>query len=175
MSRDDLLHSLLDVAGMTGMIFLILFGAELVNVFLALAAFPEHLAGLVQGGGLNPHLVLALIIILYLVLGCVMDSLAMIFLTVPILWPIVAALDFGLPVADLQIWFGILVLMVVELGLMTPPVGLNVLIINAYAPDVSLRESFAGALPFVVAGLLQTALLVAFPAIALWLPHLLWQ
>jgi TRAP-type C4-dicarboxylate transport system permease large subunit len=117
--------------------------------------------------------VLGAIIALYLALGCIMDSLAMIILTVPIFWPIVASLDSGLAVPNAQIWFGILVLMMVDLALMTPPVGINVLIINTSAPGVSLRESFAGAMPFVAAGLLETLLLICFPSLTLFLPKLL--
>jgi TRAP-type C4-dicarboxylate transport system permease large subunit len=102
-----------------------------------------------------------------------MDSLAMIFLTVPIFWPIIAGFDFGMPVADTQVWFGIIVLVVVELGLITPPVGLNALIIKAEAPDTSLREIFVGIAPFLFSGVVRVALLVAIPALSLWLPHLL--
>jgi len=112
-------------------------------------------------------------ILFYFVLGCFMDSLAMIFLTVPVFWPIVAGLDFGMPPGDLQIWFGIIVLVVVELGLITPPVGINLLIINSAAPAVTLRETVAGTLPFLLSGILRVVLLVMFPSIILILPRLL--
>ena len=88
-------------------------------------------------------------------------------------WPIVAALDFGMPVGDVQMWYGIIVLVVVELGLITPPIGLNVLVINSQAPNVSLRETFVGVMPFLASDVVRVALLVAIPGITLWLPHLL--
>jgi TRAP-type C4-dicarboxylate transport system permease large subunit len=106
-------------------------------------------------------------------LGCVMDSLAMILLTVPIFWPIVASLDFGMPVDDVRIWFGIIALVVVEVGLITPPVGLNVFIINSMATDVPMKETFKGVLPFLASDAIRVCLLIAFPAISLILPELL--
>jgi tripartite ATP-independent transporter DctM subunit len=171
LDRDGLRAVLLDVAASTAMIFMILLGAHFLNIFLALAGFPAWIAELAAGSGLSPWLILASMILLYFVLGCFMDSLAMIFLTVPVFWPIVAGLDFGLSPGDLQVWFGIIVLVVVELGLITPPVGINLLIINAAAPGVSLRQTIVGTLPFLVSGLLRVILLVAFPALILFLPR----
>lgn len=167
------LECLRDMAVMTGAIFLILLGADFINIFLALAGFPEYVAQLAATSGWHPYAILAAMIAFYLVLGCFMDSLAMIFLTVPVFWPIIAALDFGMPLGDLQIWYGIIVLVVVEMGLITPPIGLNVLIINSNAPNVTLRETFAGVAPFLLSDLVRVALLVAIPGITLWLPHLL--
>ena len=163
--------SLLGTAQSTAMIFIILLGAEFLNAFLALSGFPAYMAEQAAASGWNPYLILAVMLGFYLVLGCFMDSLAMIFLTVPVFWPIAAGLDFGLSPADLQIWFGILTLVVVELGLITPPVGLNVLIINSAAPGVALRDTFLGVLPFVTAEVIRVVLLVAFPAIVLFLPR----
>jgi TRAP-type C4-dicarboxylate transport system permease large subunit len=97
----------------------------------------------------------------------------MIFLTVPIFWPIMAGLDFGMPEADLKMWFGIIVLIVVEAGLITPPVGLNVLIINQRAPGVPMRETFLGVMPFLGSGLVRVALLIFLPPLTLFLPRLL--
>jgi tripartite ATP-independent transporter DctM subunit len=171
LDRAALIDCLTATAQTTGMIFLVLLGADFLNIFLALSGFPAEIAALAAGSGWSPYLILLAMLGFYLLLGCVMDSLAMIFLTVPVFWPIIAGLDFGLPPADLQLWFGIIVLVVVELGLITPPVGLNVLIINKAAPGVTLRETFAGTLPFVAAEMLRVALLIAFPVIALWLPH----
>ncbi len=171
LSRASLLDAALDVARSTAMIFMILLGADFLNIFLALAGFPDWVVQQAALSGLSPWLILALMIGFYFLLGCFMDSLAMIFLTVPVFWPIVAGLDFGLPPADLQVWFGIIVLVVVELGLITPPVGINVLIINSAAPDVSLRESFVGTAPFLLSGLLRVLLLVLFPSLVLFLPH----
>jgi tripartite ATP-independent transporter DctM subunit len=157
----------------TGMIFLILLGAEFFNSFLALSRMPAEAAEMIQNSGLAPITVLLVMILVYLALGCVMDSLAMILLTVPIFWPIVAGLDFGLQPDDLKMWFGIVALIVVEVGLITPPVGLNVFIINSLAEGVPMRKTFAGVLPFLASDAVRVTLLIAFPAITLWLPHLL--
>ena len=173
LDRRGFVDALLGTAETTAMIFIILLGAEFLNAFLALSGFPPYLAELASTSGWSPLLILAAMIAFYLVLGCFMDSLAMIFLTVPIFWPIVAGLDFGLSPGDLQIWFGIITLVVVELGLITPPVGLNVLIINSSAPDIPLRETFAGVAPFLVSEVVRVLLLVMFPPIILFLPHLL--
>jgi tripartite ATP-independent transporter DctM subunit len=165
--------ALLETARTSGMIFLILLGAELLKIFMARAGVPQAAAEALQGSGLSPISILVLIIILYLILGCLMDSLSMVILTVPFFWPVVSGLDFGLSPADLKIWFGIIILIVVELGLITPPVGLNVFIINSLAPDVPMRQTFKGVMPFFAAEMLRITLLVAVPAITLFLPHLL--
>lgn len=165
--------ALLETARTSGMIFLILLGAELLKIFMARAGVPQAMAELLQTSGLAPLTILVLIIILYLILGCLMDSLSMVILTVPFFWPVVAGLDFGLDPYDLKIWFGIIILIVVELGLITPPVGLNVFIINSLSPDVPMRETFKGVMPFFAAEMLRIAVLVAFPAISLFLPRLL--
>jgi TRAP-type C4-dicarboxylate transport system permease large subunit len=102
-----------------------------------------------------------------------MDSLSMILLAIPFFWPVVSELDFAMNEEDLKIWFGILALIVVELGLITPPVGMNVFVISAMAKDVPMRETFIGVLPFFGAELVRVAILVAFPVITLWLPHYL--
>jgi tripartite ATP-independent transporter DctM subunit len=173
LDRNTLREALLGTAETTAMIFVILLGAEFLNAFLALCGFPSYMAELAAESALGPYQILLLMLAFYLVLGCFMDSLAMIFLTVPIFWPIAASLDFGLPPADLQIWFGVITLVVVELGLITPPVGMNVLIINKSAGGVPLRDTFIGTLPFVLAEVIRVLLLVAFPGIILFLPGLL--
>jgi tripartite ATP-independent transporter DctM subunit len=165
--------ALLETARTSGMIFLILLGAELLKIFMARAGVPQAAAEALQGSGLSPLMILVLIIILYLILGCLMDSLSMVILTVPFFWPVVSGLDFGMSPADLKIWFGIIILIVVELGLITPPVGLNVFIINSLAPDVPMRQTFKGVMPFFAAEMLRITLLVAVPSITLLLPHLL--
>ena len=158
---------------MTGMIFLILLGADFLNIFMALTGVADFLSELAVGSGLNPYTILVLFLLIYLVLGCLMDSLAMIFLTIPIFWPIMAGLDFGMPENDLKLWFGILMLIVVEAGLITPPVGINVLIINHHAPNVPMRETFKGVMPFLASGVVRVTLLILLPPITLFLPHLL--
>ena len=112
-------------------------------------------------------------IVLYIVLGTVMDSLSMIFLTVPIFWPIIAGLDFGLGPEETKLWFGIITLIVVEMGLITPPVGLNVFIINSMARDVPMIETFKGVIPFFTSDIIRVVVLIAFPVITLVLPNLL--
>ena len=139
------------------------------NAFLAFTGLPQQAAMLVADWAASPWLVLIAILFGYLVLGCVMDSLSMILLTVPIFFPIVAGLDFGLPAEEVGIWFGILALIVVEVGLITPPVGLNVFIINGLARDVPIRQTFRGVLPFLGADILRIALLIAFPGISVLL------
>jgi TRAP-type C4-dicarboxylate transport system permease large subunit len=112
-------------------------------------------------------------IILYLFLGCVMDSLAMILITIPIFWPIIAAQNFGMPVDDVKLWYGIIILMVVEIGLITPPVGLNVFVINSLAKDVPMIDTFRGVTPFLMADMVRLSLVVWVPIVTLMLPHLI--
>ena len=112
-------------------------------------------------------------IVLYLFLGCVMDSLAMILITIPIFWPIVPALDFGLTGDDVKLWFGIITLMVVEIGLITPPVGLNVFVINSLAKDVPMIDTFRGVVPFLMSDMVRVTLVVLVPRLSLFLPHLI--
>ena len=163
-----------DTASATAMIFLILLGADLLNAFFALSQMPTAVAQWVLTAGLSPMLVLLAIIVIYLVLGCVMDSLSMILLTIPIFLPIVMGMDYwGLNPTDKAIWFGVLALMVVEIGLITPPVGMNLFIINSLARDVPMKETYRGTVPFIVSDLLRTAVLVLVPGLSLWLVHLL--
>ena len=161
--------AILSTAASTAMIFLIILGAALYNSFLALTQLPMLATGWVGAQGFSPWMVLAIVLLMYLILGCVMDSLSMVLLTVPILFPIMSALDFGMSPAEFGLWFGILVLIVVEVGLITPPVGMNLFIINSMARDTPIRETFLGALPFVATDLIRVGLLVAFPSITLWL------
>ncbi|MDW8312643.1 MAG: TRAP transporter large permease [Burkholderiales bacterium] len=168
----ELKTSLKATAVATGMIYLILLGAGLFNTFLALSQLPQQAAAYVAGLGLSPWLVLAAILLFYLVLGCVMDSLSMILLTVPIFFPIVMGLDFGLKPEALAIWFGILVLVTVEVGLITPPVGMNLFIIHSIAREVPMAETFRGVLPFVASDLVRITILAAFPAITLFVLRL---
>lgn len=168
-----LVECLLGTAQTTAMIFLILLGADIFNSFLALSQLPVAAAEAIGASGLEPFAVLAVILVFYLALGCVMDSLSMILLTIPVFFPIIAGLDFGLGPEETAIWFGILTLIVVEVGLITPPVGMNVFVINALADGVPMAETFKGVTPFLVSDVVRIALLVAFPGIALWLPRVL--
>jgi TRAP-type C4-dicarboxylate transport system permease large subunit len=174
MDGRGLLECLKDTAAVTAMIFLILLGAELYNSFLALTRMPMEAAQMIEQAALPAYGVMIVILVFYLVLGCLMDSLSMILLTVPILFPIVMALDFGLTPEETAIWFGIIALVVVELGLITPPVGLNAFVIHSLAPDVPMLKVFRGVVPFLLAEVVRVALLVAFPGITLWLVRVLW-
>ncbi len=159
-----------ETAVTSGMIFMIFIGADVLNAALAFSQFPVLLAGIVKNSGLPPLAVIAGILVFYIVLGCVMDELSMILLTLPIFLPTVIGLDlFGLDPSSKLIWFGILVLMVVEIGLIAPPVGLNVYVINGMAKDVPMSESYKGVVPFLISDVLRTLLLLFFPIISLWL------
>lgn len=173
MNWDNFTKAILETATATAMIFFIIFGAGLFNSFLALSQLPQEVATFVITQGFSPWLVLTIILLLYLVFGCVMDSLSMILLTIPIFFPIIIGLDFGLPASEVGLWFGILVLIAVEVGLITPPVGLNLFIINNMAEDVPMLETYKGVLPFVIADIVRVILLVAFPTITLLAVRLL--
>jgi len=163
------LDCVLSTASATAMIFFIIFGAQLFNSFLAFTQAPQDLAAWVTGQGFQPLTVLMVMLAAYLVFGCVMDSLSMILLTIPIFFPIVEALDFGLTTEESAIWFGILALIVVEVGLITPPVGMNLFIINQVARDVPMSKTYRGVAPFVLSDLVRVVILVSFPGITLWL------
>ncbi len=174
LTRKSFVDSILSTAVATGMIFFIVFGASIYNGFLALSQVPQEVAAYISGQGYNPMIVLIAILALYLLLGCVMDSLSMILLTIPIFFPIVTALDYGLPAEEFAIWFGILVLIVVEVGLITPPVGMNLFVINSMAKDTPIVATYRGVTPFVISDLTRTAILVMFPGISLFLLRLLY-
>jgi len=159
-----LARSLLDTVKTTAMIFTILIGAILFNNFLILASMPTLVSGWITALPLGKTAILLIILGMYFVLGCLLDSLAMILLTIPIVFPIIKALGYD------PVWFGIIIVMVVELGLITPPIGMNVFVIKGIARDVPLATIFRGAMPFVVAQIGLILILVAFPGIALWLP-----
>ncbi len=165
---------LLGTAAATAMIFFIILGAQVFNTFLAYTQLTQFAAAWVAGAGLDPWTVLFLILLAYLVFGCVMDSLSMILLTVPIFFPLIMTLDFGMSPQETAIWFGVLVLVVVELGLITPPVGMNMFIINSMARDVPMTATYRGVVPFLVAEIFRVALLVLVPGITLFLPRLLY-
>ena len=172
MRTDGVLKSLFGTAQGTAMIFLVLLGADMLNTGLAVTQMPAELARWVQGSGLPPLSVVFAILLVYIFLGCVMDSLAMILLTIPIFYPVVMGLElWGMSVADKSVWFGILALMVVEIGLVHPPVGMNIYIINRLAKDVPVTETFRGVLPFLASDLVRILLLVFFPALSLVLVH----
>ena len=153
----------------SAMIFMIFIGADMMNAALALTQVPNQLASLVASWGLSPILVVSFIMLFYVVLGAVMDELSMILLTIPIFFPMVIGLDFGMPRESVAIWFGIMVLMTVGFGLLAPPVGLNVYVVNGIAKDVPIAESYRGVMPFLISDVIRTLLLLFFPGISLWL------
>ena len=184
MSLRALRLALLATARTSGMIYLILLGAELMKIFMSRIGLPQQAAAWIAESGLAPMTVMVLLLLALIALGCLMDSLSMILLVIPFFWPMLLEINgglyqgaegagFGMSTEDLKIWFGILSLIVVELGLITPPVGMNVFVISALARDVPMIETFKGVVPFFLAELLRVVLLLAFPALTLWLPQVL--
>ncbi|WP_195821560.1 TRAP transporter large permease [Roseobacter sp. MH60115] len=161
--------SLFGTARTTAMIFFIVLGASFYNSFLALSGVPQFMADWVLNQGYSPWFVLSIILVFYLVFGCLMDSLSMILLTVPIFFPVISAMDFGMSPEHVAIWFGILVLIVVEVGLITPPVGMNLFIINAMDKETPMTDTYKAVMFFVGSDILRVIILVMFPAITLFL------
>ena len=158
----------------SGMIFLIFIGADMINASLALSQLPVQLADIVAHLQISPLVVMAGIMIFYVILGCVMDEMSMILLTVPTLFPVIIGMDFfDLDASDKALWFGVLILTVCAIGMIFPPVGLNVYIMNGLAKDVPMIETYKGVVPFLVTDFIRLGLLIAFPGIALWLVRLL--
>jgi tripartite ATP-independent transporter DctM subunit len=166
-------EALLATAETTAMIFAILLGAEVFNAFLALSQAPDLLAVWITEQGYPAYGVLALLLLAYVVLGAVMDELAMILLTLPVFFPVITALDFGLTPEETAIWFGILVLVVVGIGLTAPPIGLNVFVVSGLARDIPIAATYRGVLPFLIADLIRLVVCVAAPGLSLCLVRLL--
>jgi C4-dicarboxylate transporter, DctM subunit len=164
LSGPDIRRSLLEATRTTAAVFTVLIGALLFGYFLTVTQTPQKVTTFLTGLGLGRYGVLALIMLLYLVLGCLMDALAMIILTVPIIFPVIITLGFD------PIWFGVLIVMTVELGLIHPPVGMNIFVIKSVVEDVRISTIFYGVLPFIVTDILRLIILIAFPVIALYLP-----
>ena len=164
LNRANTREALLQATRTAAAVFTVLIGALLFGYFLTITQTPQKITGFLTGLGVGRYGVLALIMLMYLVLGCLMDAMAMIILTVPIIFPVVTALGFD------PIWFGVIIVMTVELGLIHPPVGMNVFVIKSVVKDVSFTTIFKGVLPFVATDLVRLIILVAFPVIALWLP-----
>ena len=162
-------HCFFATAEASAMIFMIFIGADLMNSALALTQVPAMLAEVVNGWGLSPLMVVTAILLFYVILGAVMDELSMILLTIPIFFPMIMAMDFGMSQEMTAIWFGIMVLMTVGFGLLAPPVGLNVYVVNGMAKDVPIGESYKGVMPFLISDVFRTTLLLLFPSISLWL------
>ncbi len=164
LNRRNTREALLQATRTAAAVFTVLIGALLFGYFLTITQTPQKLTEFLTGLGVGRYGVLALIMLMYLVLGCLMDAMAMIILTVPIIFPVVTALGFD------PIWFGVIIVMTVELGLIHPPVGMNVFVIKSVVKDVSFTTIFKGVLPFVATDMVRLVILIAFPMIALWLP-----
>ena len=153
----------------SAMIFLIFIGADVMNSALTLTQVPAQLAAVINSWGLAPLVVVTAIMLFYVVLGAVMDELSMILLTIPIFFPMIMGLDFGMTPENTAIWFGIMVLMTVGFGMLAPPVGLNVYVVNGMAKDVPISESYRGVMPFLISDTIRTIVLLLFPSISLFL------
>ena len=164
LNRTQIREALLQATRTSAAVFTVLIGALLFGYFLTITQTPQRLTEFLTGLGVGRYGVLALIMLMYLGLGCLMDAMAMIILTVPIIYPVILHLGFD------PIWFGIIIVMTVELGLIHPPVGMNVFVIKSVIKDLSFTTIFKGVLPFVATDLLRLVILIAFPMIALWLP-----
>jgi C4-dicarboxylate transporter, DctM subunit len=173
LSFRGIVESIRQTAETSAMIFIILLGSEIFDAFLALSRLPEIAADLVAHSGLGPYAIIVVLMLFYILLGAVMDELAMILLTLPVFFPIVRALEFGMPGDEVAIWFGILVLIVVGIGLTAPPIGLNVFVISSIARTVPIAATYRGVLPFIFTDLVRLGLVIAFPGLALWLVRLL--
>ncbi len=164
LDKDKILASLLQATRTAAAVFTVLIGALIFGYFLTITQTPQKVTEFLTGLGLGKYGVLVLIMLMYLVLGCLMDALAMVILTVPIIFPVITHLGFN------PIWFGVIIVMTVELGLIHPPVGMNVFVIKSVVKDVSFATIFKGVVPFIVTDLIRLVILIAFPIIALWLP-----
>lgn len=163
-SRADMLASLLQATRTAAAVLTVLIGAILFDYFLTVTQTPQKVTGFITGLGLSPLGSLVLIMLTYLVLGCLMDAMAMVILTAPIIFPRSPRW------ASLSVWFGVIIVMTVELGLIHPPVGMIVFVIKTVVRDVSFATIFCGVIPFVATDILRLAILIGFPPIATWLP-----
>ncbi|MEQ8393488.1 MAG: TRAP transporter large permease subunit, partial [Thalassospira sp.] len=184
LSWEGLRKSLKDTAVTSSMIFFILLGAEILKGFFSRANLPAYMAEAAASSGLDPWLIMVLMLLALILLGCFMESLSMIVVVIPFFWPALVDINggdwataataaYGMGAEDLKIWFGILALIVVELGLITPPVGLNVFIINALAKGVPMSETFRGVMPFFAAEIVRILILIFIPILTLFVPSVL--
>jgi tripartite ATP-independent transporter DctM subunit len=160
-------ESVIDTMRNTGMVFIVLTGAMIFNAFFAVTTIPMELAGWVSTLPLPPVAIMLVIFLMYILLGTFLDELAMILLTLPIFFPVVTRLGFD------PIWFGVITVLVVQMGMISPPVGMTMFIVKGIAPDIPLETIFKGVLPFTIAVALLMLLLLVFPQIALFLPRLM--
>src|SRR6187402_2197322 len=164
LNKANIREALLSATRTAAAVFTVLIGALLFGYFLTITQSPQKLTEFLTGLGVGKYGVLALIMVMYLILGCLMDAMAMIILTVPIIFPVVTQLGFD------PIWFGVIIVMTVELGLIHPPVGMNIFVIKSVIEDVRISTIFYGVMPFILTDILRLIILIIFPIIALWLP-----
>ena len=164
LSGKDILECLLETTRTTAAVFTILIGALLFGYFLTITQTPQKVTAFLTGLGIGDYGVLALILLMYLLLGCLMDALAIVILTVPIIFPLIKQMGFD------PIWFGIIIVMTVELGLIHPPVGMNIFVIKSVLEDIKISTIFIGVIPFIITDLIRLVILVVFPALSTWLP-----
>jgi tripartite ATP-independent transporter DctM subunit len=162
-----LFDSLLEMARISIMVLFLVAGATVFSYFLALSTIPTAVSGWIAGLAVSRYIVLAIIIAIYFMLGCFLDSVSMMVLTLPVIFPVIVALNFN------PIWFGVVAVLMMEAGLITPPVGLNVYTLAGIAKDVPMAEIFKGAIPFLISIMIVTVILIIFPKIALFLPNLM--
>jgi tripartite ATP-independent transporter DctM subunit len=160
---------LVDTAKTSGMLFAIILGAGIFGEFINLTGVHEDLLRIVTGSGLPPFGVIMLMVVLYILLGSVLESLSLILLTVPIFFPIIKALGYD------PVWFGVLLALVIEIGLIHPPIGVNLFVLRSVVPDIRMMDLVLGVIPFIVAILVLIVVITAFPSLSLWLPHLLFK
>lgn len=172
LSWRSLYETLIETARTTTSLFVILMGALIFSVFITRAGLPDGLAGIVTAFEVSPYVVILLIMVVYIILGTVFESLSMLLLTVPVFFPIVMALDLGMTPNEAAVWFGIVAVVVTEISLITPPVGLNIFVLSGVLPDVRTGTIFRGVTPFWMADIVRLAILIAIPSISLFLPKL---
>lgn len=173
LSRQALWTAFLDSATASAMIFAIIIGAEIFSNFISFAGLPDALSGIVEDMGLSAWSVLLIVVLIYMVLGCFLESLSMILLTVPVFYPVISSLDFGLEILQdpeaVLIWFAIIVVVATEISLITPPIGMNVFVLRSVLPDVPLWTIFRGVWVFWIADILRLALIIGLPVLSLYL------
>ena len=161
------LQTLTNSVKTTAMLFALIIGAVLFSHFINIAGMPDDLKNIVFAWNLDPILVITLLVCIYIILGCVLESLSMVLLTVPVFYPVIEAMGFDL------IWFGILVVVVTEISLITPPIGMNVFVLKAVVPDVKLSTIFTGVIPFWISDIVRLIMVASVPALSLFIPNLL--
>jgi tripartite ATP-independent transporter DctM subunit len=158
---------LVQTASTTGLIYVIIFGANIFSVFIALTRMPDMLVEFIQGLGLSPVAVLVVLLIMYIILGCIFDTVAAMIITLPVVFPLIVGLGWD------PVWWGIINIMVIEIGQTTPPIGIIPFVLHGMRPDIPLKTIFAGIIPFFIADLARLAIVAAFPILAIWLPTVL--